>query len=422
MILFFLLIAVGIPIAFALGLTGIVAFILTGDPLELFVQRMFTGLDSFTLVAIPLFILAGELMGGSGILIRLLNLARLFVGRIKGGLLYVTTLATMFFGGINGSAVADASAVGSMLIPTMDKEYKDPELAAAITASGSIVGPIIPPSLPMLIYAFSAANVSVAALFLAGIVPGILLALGMMVVTFFIARKKDFPADTKKYTFKEVLKVLRGAVVAAVLPVIMVFGIVAGIVTPTEAGCVGVIYALFVGFLITKELTFKVLYEALGRTVMVTTIVMILISIGNSITWWITIQGVPNIISTLLQNTTQSAIVFLLLMFIIYLIVGFFIEQSAAIIMFVPVFAPLAMSYGIDPVHFGLFTCLVLALGLITPPVGICVFITSSIARIPIEKGFRASTPYMLSVAAIILIVTIFPQIYMWVPNILLSM
>ncbi|MEV9640778.1 TRAP transporter large permease [Mammaliicoccus sciuri] len=421
MLLFFLLIALGIPIAFALGLTGVIAFILTGDPLELFVQRMFTGLDSFTLVAIPLFILAGELMDGSGILIRLLNLARLFVGRIKGGLLYVTTLATMFFGGVNGSAVADASAVGSMLIPTIDKEYKDPELAAAITASGAIVGPIIPPSLPMLIYAFSAANVSVAALFLAGIIPGILLALGMMIVTFFIARKRNFPSDKKKYTISEVLRILRGALVAAVLPIIMVVGIVAGIVTPTEAGCVGVIYALAVGFLITKELTLKKLHDALGRTVMVSTIVMILISVGNSITWWITIQGVPNAISTLLQNTTQNAVVFLMLMFIIYLIVGFFIEQSAAIIMFVPVFAPLAMSYGIDPVHFGLFTCLVLALGLITPPVGICVFITSSIAKIPIERGFKASVPYMLSVTAVIILVTIFPQIYMWLPNLLLS-
>lgn len=418
-VLFFILIFIGIPIAFSLGIAGVAAFLITGDPLELYAQRMWTGLDSFTLVAIPLFILAGELMGGSGILVRLLNLARMIVGRIKGGLLYVTTLVTMLFGGVNGSAVADASAVGAMLIPTMKKEYNDPELAAAITAAGSIVGPIIPPSLPMLIYAFSAANVSVGALFLAGIIPGILLASGMLVVTYLITRKKDLPADPRRYSFGEVLKILRGAIVAAVLPIIMVVGIVAGIVTPTEAGAVGVLYAVIVGFFITKELTFKLLYDALYRTIMITAIVMILISVGNSLTWWITVQGLPELLSTTLQNTTQSMIVFLLLMFIIYLVVGFFIEQSAAIIMFVPVFAPLAVTYGVDPVHFGLFTVLVLALGLITPPVGICVYITSSIAKIPIERGFKATTPYMASVAIIILIVTFFPQIYMWLPRML---
>lgn len=416
-LLFFILILLGIPIAFSLGIAGFVGFILTGDPLDLYIQRMFNGINSFSLVAIPLFILAGELMGGSGILMRLLNLAKLIVGRIKGGLLYVTTIVTMMFGGVNGSAVADASAVGSMLIPAMKKEYNDPDLAAAITAAGSIVGPIIPPSLPMLIYAFSASNVSVAGLFLAGVIPGILLAIGMLIVTYFITKKRDFPIEGKKYTSKEVTKILRGAVVAIILPIIMVLGIVAGIVTPTEAGVVGVLYALFAGFFLTKELDFKMLIKALERTVMVTVIVMILISVGNTLTWWMTVQGLPNTISNVLQNITSSPTVFLLLMFVIYIIVGLFIEQSAAIIMFVPVFAPLAATYGIDPIHFGLFTTLVLALGLITPPVGICLFITSSIAKIPIERGFRASLPYMLSVTIVILLVTLIPEIYMWLPN-----
>jgi tripartite ATP-independent transporter DctM subunit len=414
--LFLVLIAISIPIAFSLGLSTLVVFFLTDQPIDLFAQRLWTGLDKFTLVAIPLFILSGELMGGSGILIRLLDFARSLVGRIKGALLYINILVSMLFGGVNGSAVADTSAIGSMLIPATKDEYKDPELAAAVTAVSSVVGPIIPPSLPMLIYAFAAANVSVAALFMAGIIPGILLGLAMMMVTFFIVRKKNYPRDNRKYTIREVFTILRRFSVAAVLPFIMVYGIVGGIVSPTEAGCVGVIYALVVGFFITKELTFTAVYNALVRTVMVSAIVMIMVSIGNVATWWITIEGVPKLISSFFQSITSNPDVFLLLMLLLYLFVGIFIEQAAAMIMLVPVFAPLAESYGIDPIHFGLFTCLALAIGLITPPVGLCLFVSSSIAKVSIQKVFRASTPYLMSMVVVLLIVTFFPEIYLWLP------
>lgn len=416
-ILFIVLIIISVPIGFALGISGLVAFIITGSPLSLFAQRLWTGLDSFSLIAIPFFILAGELMGGSGILTRLLDLAKLLVGRFKGGLLYINTLVSMLFGGINGSAVADASAVGSMLIPATKEEYNDPDLAAAVTASGSVVGPIIPPSLPMLIYAFAATNVSVAALFMAGIVPGILLGLGMMLVTFFIAKKRDLKANNEAYTFKEAMRVIRRAIIPAILPLIMVIGIVAGIMTPTEAGAIGVVYALFIGFFVTKELTLKSFYDSLIRSVNVTAIVMIMISVGNVVTWWLTTQNVPQIISSFMQNTTTNATVFILLMFVFYLFIGLFIEQAAAMIMLVPIFAPLATMYGIDPIHFGLFTVLSLALGLLTPPVGICLFITSSIAGSPIERVFKAGAPYLISMAIVTLMVTLFPQIYLWVPK-----
>lgn len=416
-LLFLVLIALSVPIAFSLGLSTLVAFFMTEQPLDLFAQRLWTGLDKFTLVAIPLFILAGELMGGSGILHRLLDFARLIVGRIKGGLLYINVLVSMLFGGINGSAVADTSAVGSMLIPATKKEYKDAELAATVTSISSVVGPIIPPSLPMLIYVFAAGNVSVAALFLAGVIPGIILGLSMMIVTYVIARKKGFPKDITTYTSKDVIRILRRFLVAAILPFIMVAGIVGGVVTPTEAGCLGVVYALFVGFFITKELSLKETYRALARTVIVTAIVMIMISVGNVAIWWLSIQGIPAEISSIFQSITQNPVIFMALMVALYLFIGLFIEQAAAMIMLVPIFAPLATTYGIDPIHFGLITVLTLGIGLVTPPVGICLFVASSIAKVKLQDVFKTAIPYLAGMAIVLLLVAFVPGIYLWFPK-----
>lgn len=414
---FLILMAVGIPIAFAFGLSGVFGFILIGAPLDLFAQRMWTGLDSFVLVSLPFFILAGELMHGSGILARILEFSKMIVGRFKGGLLYVNTLVAMLFGGINGSAVADASAVGTMLIPAIRKDYEDAPLAAAITSTGSIIGTILPPSVPMIIYAFAAGNVSIAALFMAGIVPGILLGLSMFVVTYFIAKKYNYPADDTKYTFKDVVLIIRRTIVAGILPLILIVGIVAGIVTPTEAGAVGVLYALFVGFFITKELTLKEVYASIGRTVNISAIVLIMMSIGNVITWWLTMEGAPEFISSFLIGITSNAMIFLVITFIIFLFIGLFLEQAPAMVMLVPIFAPLATTYGIDPIHFGLFVTLVTGLGLITPPVGICLFVTSSIARESLGNVFKRSLPYFIIMTAVSLMVTLIPQTYMWVPR-----
>lgn len=414
---FVLFVLIGVPIAFALGLSTLGIFWLTDQPLPLYMQRLWTGLDKFTLVAIPFFILAGELMGGSGILSRLLDFAKLVVGRVKGGLLHINILVSMFFGGINGSAIADTSAVGSMMIKATEAEYKDPELAAAVTAVSSVVGPIIPPSLPMLIYAFAAGNVSIAALFVAGIIPGILIGLSLIIVTIFVVRGKDYPVDQARYTFWDILRILRRFVVAAILPFIMVGGIVGGVVTPTEAGCVAIVYAMFIGFFVTRELTLAHVYAALVRTVIVTAVVMIIISFGNVSTWWLTIEGVPRAISSTFQDWTSSPIVFLALMLVLYLVIGLFIEQAAAMVMLVPIFAPLAGKYGIDPVHFGLFTCLTLALGLITPPVGLCLFVSSSIAGVPLQRVFKAAIPYFIAMMMVLALVTFVPQIYLWLPR-----
>jgi tripartite ATP-independent transporter DctM subunit len=416
-LLFIALVAISVPIAFALGISTIAAFVANDYSIQLFAQRLWTGLDRFTLVAIPLFILTGELVGGSGILTRLMDFARMLVGRIKGGLFYINILVSMFFGGVNGSAIADTSAIGSMLIKATSDEYKDAETAAAVTACSSIVGPIIPPSIPMLIYAFAAANVSVAGMFLAGVVPGILLGLAFMAASFIIILGKPYPRGGKSITWPERLRIIRRFAVAVVLPVIMVVGIVGGIVTPTEAGCLGILYALVIGFFVTRELTMRAVYRALKRTVIVSAIVMIMVAVGNGSTWLLTIEGVPQLVSDSFRTLTGNPNVFLLLMLLFYVLVGMFIEQAAAMIMLVPVFAPLAGSYGIDPLHFGVFTCLSLAIGLVTPPVGLCLFVSSSIAQVSLHRVFRASVPYLMAMIAVLLLVTYAPQIYLWLPK-----
>lgn len=415
--IFILLIAISMPIAFALGTATLLSFFIGDYSFQLFAQRLWTGLDRFTLIAIPLFILAGELMGASGVLSRLLDFARLIVGRIRGSLLHINIVVSMFFGGINGSAVADTSAVGSMLIKATGDEYGDTDLPSAVTAVSSVVGPIIPPSLPMLIYVFAAGNVSVAALFLAGIVPGILLGLSLIGVTAVIAKKRNYPVEKKQYTLKEVIVICRRFLIPALLPVIMVGGIVGGIVTPTEAGSLAVAYALFVGFVVTRELKFHHLYTAMSRTVIVTAIVMIMISFGNAATWWLTIEGVPRDVSSFLQGFTESPVIFIAIMLVVFLVIGLFIEQAAAMIMLVPIFAPLATLYGIDPMHFGLVTVLALALGLVTPPVGICLFVASGIGKVPVQTVFISAVPYIIAMFVVLLIVSFFPQVYLWLPR-----
>ncbi|MEZ5834867.1 MAG: TRAP transporter large permease [Geminicoccaceae bacterium] len=414
---FVLLIAFSVPIAYALGLSTILVFWVDAQPLPLFTQRLWTGLDKFTLVAIPLFILAGELMGGSGILSRLLDFSRLLVGRIKGSLLHINILVSMFFGGINGSAIADTSAVGSMLIKATEEEYGDAELAAATTAVSSVIGPIIPPSLPMLIYAFAAGNVSIAAIFLAGIVPGVLLGVALLLMTALLVRKRNYPVSRQRYSFMDVFHITRRFLVAAILPVIMVAGIVGGFATPTEAGCLAIVYALFIGFVVTRELSVAHVLVAMERTVIVTAVVMIIISFGNVSTWWLTIEGVPRTISAFVQGFTDSPVVFIGLMLVIYLTIGLFIEQAAAMVMLVPIFAPLASNYGIEPVQFGLFTCLTLAFGLVTPPVGLCLFVSAGIAGVPVQRVAVAALPYLIAMFMVILLVGFVPQVYLWLPR-----
>lgn len=414
---FLFLCLIAMPVALALGISTVIAFFLSDLPIGLMPARVFSGMNNFILISIPFFILSGELMESGGIIAPLIDLSKLLFGRIKGGLLHMNIFASMVFGGINGSAVADTSAIGAILIPPTIKEYKNPDIAAAVTACSSIVGPIIPPSLPMIFYAFVAGNVSIAGLFLGGVVPGIILGLGMMAVSVFIARANNFTGLDIRYSGLEKVRIIRDSFLPALLPIILVGGIVSGAFTAAESSCVAVLFALFVGFGVTKKLTFKGIYEAFIRTAITSGVVFIIISMATLSTFFLNTQQVAYSLSVYIQELTSNAYVFLFLMVLLYLIVGLFMETSAAIVMLVPIFSPLATSYGIDPIHFGLVTCLALLLGLVTPPVGLCLSIAGSIAGISVERVFIASVPYLAINCFVLLIVAFFPAVYIWVPK-----
>ena len=416
LILFLALVVLGVPIAFSLGVATLSIFLVSGAPVGLIPQRMWNGISGFPLVAIPLFIFAGELMSSGGILGRILDLARLLVGKFKGGLYHVNILISMLFGGLNGSAVADTSAVGSLLIPPTTEEYGDADLAAAVTACSSVVGPIIPPSIPMLVYAF-VGEVSVSELFAAGVVPGVLIGIGMMLVTFLIVRRKDYKVQDTHYDLDQVVSIVKRAMLPFMLPFIIIGGIVFGVFTPTEAGCVASLYALFVGFFVTKELTLKKCYAALVQTVIITAVVLTMVAIAGVATNWLARMQIPLLVGGFLHGIASTSLVFWLLYIVFLLVIGMFLEQVAAIIMIVPVFLPIAALYQISPLQFGLVTVVTLAAGLVSPPVGLCVYVAAGIAKKNVEGVFYHSLPFLLLIVGVIVMLAMFPDVYLWVPR-----
>lgn len=419
-IAFFSALAIGVPIAFALGIAAVLCIVLINpDFLALVPQRMFSGLDLFALVAIPFFILAGELMGSSGILERILQFSRLAAGRMRGSLAQVNIIVSMVFGWINGSGVAGASAVGSMLIKPTAEEYNDGPFACAITGCAAIAGPIIPPSVPMIVYALVAQNVSVAGLFAAGIVPGLMIAFGLMVIVYVIARIRGYKSDPLNASWAEKFAIVRRFIVAFILPLIMVGGIVGGIFTPVEAGAVAVLYAIVVGFFVTRSLTVNSVRKALLRTGITSAVVFMMMGVANIASWILTTQQVPQTIGMEMMQFTQNPLVFLLMVNIVLLLVGLVFDTVAGMVMFGPILIPMASMYGIDPLHFGLIFVVNLTIGLVTPPVGICLFITAGIGKVPIEKVFKASAPFIAWLFTVLLIITYFPGVFMWVPELL---
>lgn len=417
-LLFLGAVAVGVPVAFALGIASIIVFaILNPDLLALLPQRIFTGIDLFALVAIPFFILAGELMGGSGILDRILNFSQMVAGRVRGSLAQINILVSMIFGWINGSGVAGASAVGSMLIPRMAKAYQNPGFAAAVTACSATVGPIIPPSVPMIVYALVASNVSVAGLFAAGVVPGLMMGIGLMVVAYLVARKRGYAAVPGTYTWADRLRISLNFGIAALLPVIMVGGIVFGVFTPVEAGGIAVLYALVIGAFVTRTLSRKDVLSALLRTGIISSVVFLMMGVANVASWIMTTQQVPMQAAAAIRELTDNPLVFLLLVNILLLIVGCFFDVVAAMVMFGPILIPMAAAFGIDPLHFGMIVTLNLVIGLVTPPVGICLFIAAGIGRTPIEQVIKESWPFLAWLLIVLAIVTYLPQTYLWLPR-----
>ena len=410
--------AVGVPVAFALGLSTVTALLISDSfPMLVLLKETFTGIDSFPLMAVPFFILAAELMSGGSLTDVLLRFAGQFVGHRRGGLGYTNVVALTFFSGISGSALADAAGPGSMMIKMMDKAGYDKSYAAALTAATAIVGPIIPPSIIMIIYALADDNVSVGALFVAGLLPGLLIAVAMCIVNWYISKQRNYRGDGEHPTRAEILRTTWRALPAILLPVLILGGMRAGWFTPTEASVVAVFYALVCGKYVYGTLQWKAVPDILWRSALLTASVLIIIAMSASFAWVLTIEGVPQAVAGWISGMQLSPWLFLIVINIFLLLFGIFIEPLPGVMVLVPILAPVAAKVGIDPTHFAMVVIFNLTLGMITPPVGGLLFVTSNVSRVPLNLLVRELKPFLWAHGVVLLILTFVPALSTWLPH-----
>ncbi len=407
----------GVPLAFVLGVTGLICVWAMGVPLEVVAQRMFTGIDSFPLMAVPFFILAGELMNRGGTTIRIINFANSLVGHIRGGLAHTNVVANMLFAGISGSAVADASAIGSIMIPAMEKNGYEKDFSAALTSAAATIGPIIPPSIIMVIYGVSV-GVSIGGLFAAGFVPGVMLGIAMMIVILFESKTRNYP-PTSTFSWKRVWVEFKKASWALLSPVIILGGILFGVFTPTEAAAVAVIYSFIVGMFVFKELSWRDVPEILLQSGITMAAILLIISMANVFAWVIAANMIPHKLAMAFLSISHNKYVFLFIINIFLLIVGMFMETGAAIIILAPILAPIAAKLGIHPLHFGFMMVLNLAIGMATPPVGVCLFVSCGITGLSLEEISSAVYKFVVAEIIVLLIVAYIEPISLILPRLL---
>lgn len=414
-----LFLAIGVPVAFALGLATAATLILAENyPLMVLLKETFTGIDSFPLMAVPFFILAAELMSGGSLTEVLLRFAGQFVGHKRGGLGYTNVVSLTFFSGISGSALADAAGPGSMLIRMMDKAGYDRSYAAALTASTAIVGPIIPPSIIMIIYALQDESVSVGALFVAGVLPGILIAVAMCLVNFRISKQRDYRGEGRMPPLSEILRTTWKALPAIMLPVVILGGMRAGWFTPTEASVVAVFYALVCGKFVYRTLQWQALPEILSKSALLSASVLIIIGLSASFAWVLTIEGIPQQMAEWLISMDLSPWMFLVLVNIFLLLFGIFIEPLPGVMVLAPILAPVAAKLGVDPVHFAMIVIYNLTLGMITPPVGGLLFVTCNVSRVPMTQLVRELMPFLWAHGVVLVLLTFVPAFSTWLPKV----
>ncbi|WP_404454810.1 TRAP transporter large permease [Oceanobacillus kapialis] len=415
LIILFLL---GVPVAISLGLSSSIALLVAGDiPLMVLAQRAFVSLDSFPLLAIPLFMLAGVIMEYGGISQRLINLANALTGHVSGGLAIVTVVTTMFFAAISGSSVAATAALGAILIPAMVERGYHKNFAGSVQAVSGTLGIIIPPSIPLILYGV-AAGTSIGDLFIAGVTPGIVIGIGLLIVVIIVSKKRNYLKEPKKSS-KELGKAFLEAIPALIMPVIILGGIYSGIFTATEAAGVAVAYAFLISIVFYKTINFKNINQILTQATVTTSTIMFIIASAGLFSWILTIENIPQQVAEMFTSISTNGTVFLLVIMVLLLLVGMFMETNASIIILAPILAPVALEMGIDPVHFGIVMIVTLAIGMVTPPLGLNLFVAGKIANLRLDQVTRGMIPFYVAVLITLLIIAFIPSVSLGLLNLL---
>ena len=407
-VLLFALFLVGIPISFSLGLVSVYGIVEGSFPMTVVIQRLFTGADSVALIAIPLFILAGGLMVQGGISKRIVDFADALIGHFPSGLALVSILACMFFAAITGSAIAATAAIGGIMIPIMEKKGYENTFSAPLMACGGSIGPIIPPSIPLLLYG-TMASVSVGKLFIGGFIPGIIMGVGLMIYSYWIGKKRHYVGRETKATAKELLKTGKDALLALIMPIIIIGGILSGVFTATESGSIACVYALILGLFVYRELDPRKLFGLFVDCAKSTGQVLFVVACASLFTWVITVAQVPQAVSAAIAGVATNKFVLLLIINIILLIAGTFIDTTSAIVIFTPLFLPLVQGMGIDLIHFGLVMAVNLTIGMCTPPLGVCLFVAGSIAKVSLKEQMKDLLPMLGVLLVVLMIITYIP-------------
>jgi len=414
------LILLGMPIGYALGSIGLILITIEGGHTSPIVitQRLFTGVDSFPLMAIPFFILAGKIMSKGNLSKSLIDFAYLLVGRIRGGLGFVAILSSMFFAALSGSAVATAAAIGGSLIPRMEKKGYDKGFSSALIASAAVVGPIIPPSIPMIVYGVTS-GCSIGKLFVGGIFPGILIGLSLMGGTYIISAKRNYPRSKLKSSFKIIFKSFLFAFPALLMPIIILGGIYGGIFTPTEAAVVAVVYAFVIELFIYKDTNLKEMFQIITQSALESSVILFIIAAAASVAWVLTQAQIPQTITTNILSITNNKLTLLLLANLILLFAGCLMETNAAILILTPILVPILVHAGVDIIQIGIIMVVNLCIGLITPPLGMNIYVTANISKVKIGTILKNIIPFLILELVALLLITFIPEIVLYLPRLM---
>ena len=418
--IFIFLMAAGMPVVFALLVGPGLSLAIEGDQefFKALLSRLYSGMDSFPLMALPFFILAGQLMNSGGITRAIVDFSQSMIGHVRGGLAQVNIMSSILFAGLSGSAVADTSALGKIFIPAMRQNGYSRSFAAAVTAASSVIGPIIPPSGIMILYAFIM-NVSVAGLFAAGLVPGLMISIGLMIATSLIAKKRDYPVAGRKATWRERGQAFRKTALALLTPVILLGGILGGVFTPTEAAAVAAFYALIVALFLTRALKVRELPGIFIESAVQSGVILLLVGASVVFAWIITVSGLAGMVATGMMETSDNVYILLFLCNLFLFLVGMFLDAGPAILILGPVLGPLFVSLGVDPIHFAVVMCVNVTVGLATPPMGLVLFVAASVSKDKVETIARQMLPFLAVEVSVIFLITYFPALSLTLPRLL---